>query len=628
MIKSFFSPLCSVLMLTAVIGSVVHAQQSDELIPRDAVTVFTFNNISLFKKISMDELVQYEFMAEVQSELFDGSTHGKTLKDAGIDFDQKLNVFYGQNADFEIAGFTFGIKDKAQLFQVFDDFDRVESYIPGVEMYSSYFNKLLIKGSAGIVLRVDPSAEKVSEVADSIWAARGYGYFMDGYEDEGLDQPEEEYTESNETYSEEEEVALEEEAIEGAVIEDDVLNKTYWEMRDSITTSLQLIFVQRIEKDLFVNGAHLKGSDAKFAAQLQHPADGIFYLDNSRNFQNARSLWGFQALFPELFNDARELYSGNIMLGDIFLRDNSIDINFEANYGDQLGSIYEKLNDTKFDANVLKYIHKNNTGFFTYNINLKEGYNQAFDVLIPILREEKDPRISSNVLVAELINDFVDTDKLFDTYKGSMFGTFNGIKKVKTTRIEFFYDEETFEYGEREIVSDEEMPIFTVGFSTLHGEIPEKVLKHFSRMTSRFKNMGKYWIIEDAVLNSLPLYVINRNNLFIFTNDEDLALNHPDGYGSDALKGTVAKTAKKSKFMYGHFDLGVALRNLPREMFNSKQNEMLDSMRGKTGVLELTSSKTTRSQTKFYLTYQFEGQYDNSGKYLLDLVNSFYVLSK
>lgn len=615
-------------MLTAVIGSVVHAQQSDELIPRDAVTVFTFNNISLFKKISMDELVQYEFMAEVQSELFDGSTHGKTLKDAGIDFDQKLNVFYGQNADFEIAGFTFGIKDKAQLFQVFDDFDRVESYIPGVEMYSSYFNKLLIKGSAGIVLRVDPSAEKVSEVADSIWAARGYGYFMDGYEDEGLDQPEEEYTESNETYSEEEEVALEEEAIEGAVIEDDVLNKTYWEMRDSITTSLQLIFVQRIEKDLFVNGAHLKGSDAKFAAQLQHPADGIFYLDNSRNFQNARSLWGFQALFPELFNDARELYSGNIMLGDIFLRDNSIDINFEANYGDQLGSIYEKLNDTKFDANVLKYIHKNNTGFFTYNINLKEGYNQAFDVLIPILREEKDPRISSNVLVAELINDFVDTDKLFDTYKGSMFGTFNGIKKVKTTRIEFFYDEETFEYGEREIVSDEEMPIFTVGFSTLHGEIPEKVLKHFSRMTSRFKNMGKYWIIEDAVLNSLPLYVINRNNLFIFTNDEDLALNHPDGYGSDALKGTVAKTAKKSKFMYGHFDLGVALRNLPREMFNSKQNEMLDSMRGKTGVLELTSSKTTRSQTKFYLTYQFEGQYDNSGKYLLDLVNSFYVLSK
>lgn len=628
MIRSFFSPFWSVLVLNSVMISLVQAQQSDELIPKDAVTVFTFNNISLFKKVSMDELVQYEFMAEVQSELFDGSTNGKTLKDAGIDFDQKLNVFYGQNQQFEIAGFTFGIKDKKQLFQVFDDFDQVESTIPGVEMYSSYFNKLLIKGNAGLVLRVDPSTEKVNEVADSIWAARGYGYFMDGYEEENLDEIEEEYTEGSGEFTEEEELGMEEESIEGVVIEDDVLNKTYWEMRDSITTTLQLAFMQEIENDLFVKGFNLKQKDSKFAAQLLHASDGIFYLDNSRNFQNARSLWGFQALFPELFNDVKDLYTGNIMLGDIFLRENSIDIDFEANYGEKLGSIYEKLNDTKFDANVLKYIHKNNTGFFTYNINLKEGYNKAFDVIIPILREEKDPRISSNVLVAELINDFVDTDKLFDTYKGSMFGTFNGIKKVKSTRIEFFYDEETFEYGEREIVSDEEMPVFTVGFSTLHGDIPEKVLKHFSRMTSRFKNMGKYWIVEDAVLNSLPLYIINRNNLFIFTNDEDLALNHPDGYGSNALGGSVAKTAKKSKFMYGHFDLGIALNNLPREMFNSKQNEMLDSMRGKTGILELTSSKTTRSQTQFKLTYQFEGQYDNSGKYLLDLVNSFYVLSK
>jgi hypothetical protein len=74
----------------------------------------------------MDDLVQYEFMEEVQSELFDGSTSGKTLKDAGIDFNQKLNVFYGRNNNYEVSGFTFGISSLKDLLRVFDDFDKAK----------------------------------------------------------------------------------------------------------------------------------------------------------------------------------------------------------------------------------------------------------------------------------------------------------------------------------------------------------------------------------------------------------------------------------------------------------------------------------------------------------------------
>ena len=42
--------------------------QSELLIPRDAVTVFSINNVSLLQKISMDELVQYDFMEEASME--------------------------------------------------------------------------------------------------------------------------------------------------------------------------------------------------------------------------------------------------------------------------------------------------------------------------------------------------------------------------------------------------------------------------------------------------------------------------------------------------------------------------------------------------------------------------------
>ena len=259
---------------------------------------------------------------------------------------------------------------------------------------------------------------------------------------------------------------------------------------------------------------------------------------------------------------------------------------------------------------------------------MRSYYKVLLANCFPILEQEKDPRISYNVLMAELINEYVNTDALFDTYMGSMFGTFNGVKKVKTTRIEFYYNEDTFEYGEREVESEEEMPIFTLGFSTKRSDVPQKILRHFGRMTSRFKDMGDYWVVEEAVLNSLPLYIINKNGLVIFTNDENLALKHSNGYGSNSLKGKLAKKAKKSKFMYGYFDWGTTIANLPKEMFNTKQNEILDTMRGKSGFMELTSSNTTTSKTKFHLVYTFEGNYENSGKYLLDLVNSIYVLSK
>jgi hypothetical protein len=615
-----------------------YAQQSEDIIPRDAVTVFSLNNISILQKVSMDELVSYDFMAELQSELFDGSTQGKTLKDSGIDFNQKMNIFYGKNPNFEISGFTFGISDKNQLFRVFDDFDRVDGSIPGVEYYNNYFNHLMVKGNVGLLIRVDANQEKLSEMTDSIWYARGYELPWDNYYDGYYDEEELPMEEFGDDIEEMEIEGEDGEEIEEVIVEDieegtpeaetDDLTKNYYELRDSLESELSRAQLLVISDEIFAKGINLRQSDPNFAQQLTHTSDGVFYLDNSRNFRNTNSLFYLQTMFPELYQDMKELYTGNVMLGDIVLNQASIDVKVEARYGDALGEIYQDLNNSKFDNAVLKYIPKNNSGFFTYNIDLKAGYDRAYGIIIPILEKEKNPRILQNVLVAELMNEFINTDAVFSTYKGSMFGTFNGVKRVKTTRIEFFYDEQTFEYGEREVESEEDMPIFTLGFSTARPDIPEKILRHMSRLTSQFKNMGEYWVVEDAVLNSLPLYIINKNGLFIFTNDEDLAKNHSDGYGSQSLSKKAAKRAKSSGSMYAYLNWSEVLNRLPKEMFSSEQNELLESMRGKTGVLELTSSKTTREKTTYNVTYKFEGSYENSGKYLLDLINSAYILSK
>jgi len=601
-------------------------QTSDDLIPKEAVTVLGINNTSLLKKISMDSLIQYEFMEEVQSEMFDGSADNKTLKDAGFDFGQKLHVFNGKTSNYEVSGFSFGISNLKDLLLVFDDFDKVKSPINGIDYYNSYFNHLIIQGKSGLVLRVDPSYEKIKHVTDSIWIKRGNGYFFDDKdkkpENEGDDEIEEpigKILKDGELEADDSEVKLNSK---------DLINKTYWELKDSVTNDLQVKYLQNILVEIFEKNIHLKSQDSKFAAQLTHESEGIFYMDNSRNLQNAKGLWYFQTMFPELFKDIKTLYSGNIVVGDIYLKDNSIEFKLQANYGENLGKIYAKLNSTKFDKNVLHYIHEDCAGFFTYNINLKEGYRQAYDIIIPLLSKQKDPRVMSNVLKAELLNEFVNLDALFDTYQGSMFGTFNGVKKVKTKRIEFSYDEKTFEYTEKEIIGEEEMPMFTVGFSTGRADIPEKILNYMGKMTTRFKKTDNYWKIDDAIFNSIPVYVINRNGLLVITNDESLAIDHLDGYGKKALSGKKANNAKKSKFMYSYFNIGEVLSKIPKQVFTAKQNKVLDSMRGKEGYIEMTTLKTSSSYTDFEINYYFQGKYTDSGKYLLDLINSAFILAK
>jgi hypothetical protein len=614
-------------------SSIVFGQQSEDFIPKDAVTVFSLNNISILQKVSMDELVSYDFMTALQSELFDGSTAGKSFKDSGIDFNQKMNIFYGKNADYELSGFTFGITDKEKLFTVFDDFDRLESIVPGVEYYNNYFNHLMIRGNIGVLLRVDGNQEKFSEIADSLWLARGNKLpWMNEGDDyyEGDDLPIEaegnleDAPEEGEIVEEVIETPMEETPV---ALEDDVL-KNYYELRDSLESEYALVQLQQIVEELFMNNVNLKQNDPRLAAQLTHTSEGIFYLDNSRNFQNSNNFGYFKMMFPDLYKDLRELYVGNVLLGDIALNAHSIDIDLQANYGEKLGEIYHDLSNAKFDKKVLDYIPASNSGFFTYNIDLKKGYEKAYDVILPILSHERNPRISANVLMLELINEFVNTDEVFNTYKGSMFGTFNGIKRVKTKRIDFFYDEQTFEYGEREVESEEDMPIFTLGFSTARPDVPNKVLNHMARLTSQFKNMGDYWVYEDAILNSVPLYMINKNGLFIFTNDEDLAKNHSNGYGKNAVGKKQAHAARKSGSMYGFVNMEAIINDLPREMFTDKRFELLESMKGKQGEMVLTSSKTTKENTVYHLTYSFNNSFENGGKYLLDLINSAYILSR
>ena len=48
-------------------------------------------------------------------------------------------------------------------------------------------------------------------------------------------------------------------------------------------------------------------------------------------------------------DDLKELYKDNIMLGDLNIDSNEINFKVNANYGNELGSIYSEMNNNKIN---------------------------------------------------------------------------------------------------------------------------------------------------------------------------------------------------------------------------------------------------------------------------------------
>lgn len=597
------------------------------LIPRDAATVFSINNVNLLKKISMDDLVQYEFMEEVQSELFNGSTNNKTIKDAGFDFDQRINAFFGETHEYQISGFTFGVSDATEILKVFDNFDEITSHIPDVKIYRNDINYLFIQGSSALIIRVEPSVKLVTSIADSIWIEGGYGFYIPGeydglynyetYEDdyEAADVVEEIDT----TFSDDLELTSAEESL-------DDINKNYWELRDSISFEYGQLFIRKISTELFIDKISLHTDYEDYRNQLSKTVDAVFYLDNSRNLTNSKGIWQFQNIFPSLFSDAQILYENNVVTGELNIVKNEIVVDIYSKYNRELGKIYSNIAKTPFNSSFQKYIHKDALAYFTYNINLKKAYQTSFDVIMQIIEKENNEKIISNVLLAELINEFVDIDNIFSVYQGSMFGSLNGYKKIKVSHIDYQYDEETFEYSETETEEDQDVPNITIGLKSEKPEFIARVARLMSKVQPDIIKHDNYYEVKNAFLNTVPVYFAVVKDVLIISVDENLFTTHIDGYAkSEQIK--ISK-AKKSKFTYINVNLDQTIKKLPRELLSERQNEIIGTLIDKTGNIEFKTKKISPKDARFQLTYTLNEDIENNGKYLLDLVNSLYTLTK
>lgn len=618
-----------ILPLFLLVFSASYSQESENLIPTSASTVFSINNINLLNKISIDDLVTYDFMDELHQELFDGSTAGKTMKDAGIDFDQRLNIFYGKDRIYEVTGFSFGVSDKLALFEVFDDFEFSEHLSNGSERYNSLFNTLILKGTSAVLLRLQPTDEYLVRMTDSL------NYYE--WDTENLDDFNEYLDSQDEVF---EEAVVEEVYIMSPsdsiallydLMEDEVLThtdkKSYWEIRDSIAYVLQFEGMNALIEDLIISENSLATIDERFRVQLDKDSEGIFFIDNSRNFSNQGGLWYFQTMYPIMNDDLKELYAENHMTGSLHLDSNEVYFDLTANYGDQLGAIYTEMNNNPLNKDFIKYIPDDAPAYFVYNVDLRKAYDKAYDILLPMLKDNKDNKMVMNLLAIQLLDKLVDKKALFGAYQGGIFGTFNGVQKVMTKQIEYQYDEDNFDYSEIETETEEDIPVFTLGFASERTDLCEMVLQDLSRLTSRIEKKEGYWLVKDAILESAPLYIVCNPKVLLISNDEQFITSHLTGYGKFKLSKKKIKKIKKAGVLYAKMDLGESLNQFPQAFLDSKQKKVLNNLKNNSGSIELSSKDSELSHTLYGLRYSFESTSSKANQFL-DMINTLYILSK
>jgi hypothetical protein len=473
---------------------------------------------------------------------------------------------------------------------------------------------------------MQPTDDYLVKVTDSLnyyeWDAPYY------FDSDGLPMTEESLSEEVEPIEEEEgsDLTYLNEYLERSEL-DQQKKKTYWEIRDSIQVSMQTKGMLSLIEDLIINENSLQTVDKRFEAQLEKDSEGIFFIDNSRNFSNQGGLWYFQTMYPIMNEDLKELYAQNYMVGDLHLDSNQVHFDLKANYGEELGSIYAEMNNNPLNKDFAKYIPKDAAAYFIYNVDLRKAYEKAYDILLPMLKDKKDNKMVMNLLAIQLLDKLVDKKALFGAYKGGIFGTFNGIQSILTKKIEYNWNDENFEYTEIETESEEDIPVFTIGFASERTDLCELVLSDLSRLTSRIEKKEGYWMIKDAIFDAAPMYVVCTDEVLLLSNDTYLIDEHIDGYGKEAISKKDLKRIKKSGVLYANLDLDQSINQFPQAFLDERQKKVLNDLKNNSGRIELSSKYSESTKTDYSLRYNFESSSSQATQFL-DMINAMFILAK
>jgi hypothetical protein len=599
-------------LLFTLLFATLASTQVIQSIPGSAYMVFSADLGRVTKSMSVHEMDDYDFIQQLVREFSGSNKEEVSLKDLGVNYKGKVAVYTGSEEAFSYVGVAIDIKDKA-------------TFLSNEVVRKEFSSDLKSKGysetdrSIGFLnkktfTRVDLDWENsyFRNITDSIFDAnkweRPYSYYYDDY---GYEEMPAEVIEV-EVESEE---ALEEAGTEEG--QEESMEEKYERILDSVKTVEKNKFKKEFYQGI-IKGKGLIESNEDFEKTMAVAADGSIYLNPSMMNRYEGNKFGYNPYMRGM-----RQFSNNIwQSAHMNMTKEGMNVEWFTHGDEKVMKVTKAGLTGDFNDELIKYVPAYSQGVAAYNLNMLGAYEAVKETYMPVLDQSEKPEYLLASAIWSTIDEVVDESAVSDIYGANMLLSYNGMKEMTLTKTSYDYDEETFEYEEREEQYQDLVPIMTWAISTDKAYLLGKFMKAATAYADEeIVKHENYYEIKKGPMGGTPFYVAIKKEVILVTNEKSLVQDHIDGYDKGVDK-EIAKAIKETRFVYANMDMQQMPDDLLSFTTSKGDRDFIEAMKDKTGSLEFKMAEVTDDYQKVTATFRYSKNYKNGMFYLMDIIDT------
>ncbi len=611
-LKKIMMVLCCYLFLQTSYGIDLQSK-----IPKTAQYVFTIHGQNILNKMSLEEMGKLSIM--------NAPFMGDSIKMRIGEFGLNLNAtfyFYVEMTD-SILYFTylFPISDVKQFESVIARKGEIKKDAKGnnyVETSSTNLTTWTKDYGAFIIEMV--VSEYFTKVPDTY---KRYGYKVE----EVIDY-------SNNVMEDAAVDTLATESLEDSLGNDAVdynYTNTYddWSIKQKYRDTIGMIWAKQKAIQLFsLPFSESISTNVKFVESQDKTAEGIFWFGSSNSVLSSlmysmntpSSLMLKSMVGSALFSDK------NYFVASIHCNEKDIKVDVTSTMDPRLTKNYEKMVNAKLNKNFSKYIPSENLlGYYSFAYNTQAVMEETPKLMMPYLDMIPYAKnISSDII--DLYALMIDEEAIGKLFKGD--GIF-AVTNLVTTEVPYstYEYDSLYNYTEIKKMKNETFPEFVFMYSTEDVIMTEKILGMFYKTGLCVKKEEGYY--ESSLYSGSPfkLYLLQKEGIvFICNTQQQLEIilkgKVEKGLSKEHLKRLKVNTANV------FVDIKKILERFPNMTEENRKMDMLTYGRKNVEILNFTQSKPKGNTIKSEMVLNIPKGNDNSVKYLFNMINDLYLLSK
>ncbi len=270
-----------------------------------------------------------------------------------------------------------------------------------------------------------------------------------------------------------------------------------------------------------------------------------------------------------------------------------------------------------------KYVDKTNLmGLYSFSMDLK-GFMMTYGQEIHrVLKEQdtKETRLAMNMM--DIVDIFLDEEETYEMLTGDMMLALTDMRVTKREVADFKYNEESDSWEEQTEMVEEVMPVMNL----MMGYGNEASIRHFIdlgvNMGGLIEQQAGVWTVPQIKEEAgIDFYIIMKDGLLMFTNDDQIAKNL-NGFPSTKQLPLASVTEMSGYVMYGMLDARQISRVAQKAYANQEDampNEVME-LEKVFSRIEFKSMNPTGNDFKTNLYFRMRDQDTNALQFLLDNV--------